>query len=175
MALLNPYLDIYRLLQNQPAEHQLELRKKLIWAYSWAIPSEEAIDALSKLSPLLELGAGTGYWSWLLRQAGSHVVALDHNPVAPPHWTEVEKGDESFSSRFADRSLFLCWPPYQDPMAHKALLSFTAKTVAYVGEWRGRTGDDEFHQVLEKEFVKQNEIAIPCWPGFHDRLYIFQR
>ena len=63
--LLNPYRDAHRALGANPPDG---VRKPLIWAYAWAIPSDEAIHAIAELGPLLELGAGTGYWAWLLRQ-----------------------------------------------------------------------------------------------------------
>ena len=37
---------------------------------------------------IVEVGAGTGYWSWLLRSMGLDVVALDRSPV-PVHVCEM--------------------------------------------------------------------------------------
>lgn len=175
MNILNPYLDLYLELKDQPAEFQLSVRKKLIWAYAWAIPSHEAIQALREMSPLIEIGAGTGYWTWLLRQAGENVIALDKNPEAPPHWTLVERGNEESVQAHGDRTLFLCWPSYQEPMAVKALSNYTGSHVVYVGEWKGRTADDEFHRLLTDSFDLEREIPIPTWPGYSDRLFFFKR
>lgn len=175
MKLLNPYLDLFRALESESPELQLAVRKKLIWAYSWAIPNDEAIAALLECSPLIEMGAGTGYWSWLLRQAGANVLAYDLNPHAPPHWTSVEQGDESIVPSHSDRTLFLCWPSYQEPMAFQALSQYSGKWVAYVGEMGGRTADDSFHRLLSASFELKREVLIPVWPGFLDRLYLFER
>jgi hypothetical protein len=46
-------------------------RHALVDRYGWAIPTDEAIAALVELSPLVEIGAGRGYWAHLLRQAGA--------------------------------------------------------------------------------------------------------
>jgi hypothetical protein len=175
VKLLNPYLDLYQVLKGEPLELQLAIRKKLIWAYSWAIPSDEALAALKDFSPLIELGAGTGYWAWLLRQAGVDVVAYDLNPMAPPHWTDIEAGDENVVQKYPERTLFLCWPSYQEPMAHQALERYAGQNVAYIGEMNGRTADDAFHQLLREKFQLKREVLIPVWPGYKDCLYIFER
>jgi hypothetical protein len=175
MKLLNPYLDLVEAIQSLPSDPQLAIRKKLIWAYSWAIPNEEAVDTLRSLSPLIELGAGSGYWAWLLRQAGADVIAFDQNPKAPPHWTSVEEGDEGVIESHPHRTLFLCWPPYRDEMACRALRAYSGSIVAYVGEMNGRTADDEFHELLSREFVLKRQVKIPSWPGYRDLLQIFER
>jgi protein-L-isoaspartate O-methyltransferase len=52
-----------------------------VHVYAYAPPNTAALEALLARSPLLELGAGTGYWARLLRGAGADVLALD---IAPP-------------------------------------------------------------------------------------------
>lgn len=51
-------------------------------AYAFAVPSAEALAALAKHGPLVEWGAGTGYWAAMLQRAGADVVALDCQPTA---------------------------------------------------------------------------------------------
>lgn len=38
-------------------------RDQMIHAYSWAVPGPEAIDAIASRGPIIEIGAGTGYWA----------------------------------------------------------------------------------------------------------------
>src|SRR6266542_3799539 len=40
-------------------------RDTLAVRYAHAIPDEDALETLAELAPLVELGAGTGYWAWL--------------------------------------------------------------------------------------------------------------
>ena len=35
----------------------------LIEKFAWAVPTEKALDILLSFSPLVELGAGKGYWA----------------------------------------------------------------------------------------------------------------
>ena len=54
----------------------------LCHAVSFAIPTEAALEAIAEHAPLIECGAGTGYWSALLQQRGIDVIAYDSHPVA---------------------------------------------------------------------------------------------
>lgn len=47
-----------------------------IWSchiYSYATPSIESIDKLVNYAPLVEIGAGTGYWAYLIEQRGKQL------------------------------------------------------------------------------------------------------
>ena len=59
------------------------VRDPLSLAYSHAIPTDEALDTIAEHAPLVELGAGTGYWAALLRLRGCDVAAYDIAPPAP--------------------------------------------------------------------------------------------
>src|SRR5579885_3340312 len=45
--------------------------------WAWAVPDEKAIKTLVEHSPVVEIGAGTGYWARLATEAGGDVVAYD--------------------------------------------------------------------------------------------------
>ena len=48
--------------------------------YAFAVPNKAALDELATVSPIVEVGAGTGYWASLLRSQGVDVVAYDSIP-----------------------------------------------------------------------------------------------
>lgn len=173
--MLNPYLDLFRRMENQSAEFKNSIRKRLIWAFSWAVPNDEAIQAIAACgSSIVEVGAGTGYWAWLLGQAGCIVRAFDREPNQPPRWSEIDRGGSEVLRQSDAETLLLCWPPYQDAMAFDCLMAFRGRTVAYVGEgYGGRTGNDAFHAELERTWKLERTVAIPQWPGFHDRLWLY--
>ena len=171
--LLNPFFDLYEVAKECAPVLQLRLRKKLIWAYSWAIPSREVIHAIgSRSSSILEVGAGTGYWAWLLSQTGVNVVARDVEPGQSPTWFPIR--NEVSETDLSRDGLLLCWPPFESSMALDALKRFKGNAVYYVGEWRGRTASPAFHDELEN-WTRTDEVDIPSWPGFSDRLYCFER
>lgn len=58
-------------------------RRHLTKEYSWAIPSPDSIAFIvDRLDgrPIVEVGAGTGYWLWLLSQHGIDVRGYDSAP-----------------------------------------------------------------------------------------------
>lgn len=82
--------------------------------YAFAAPNEQALAALAGLAPVLEVGAGVGYWTHLLRDRGVTVVATDELPTVQcgmdtvnqyhgrvPPWTNVEQADASCSGEYS--------------------------------------------------------------------------
>lgn len=161
------------------------LRRALIYLYSFAIPNEAALDAIAALSPIVELGAGSGYWAHLLRQRGAHVIAYDQlttygasqqRSMFAKAWTGVLRGGPRKLRKLGDHTLFLCWPTYDTDFAAQCLANYPGRRVAYIGEGNGGcTGDDEFHAQLAARWNEVKSVKIPVWLGVHDRLYIYER
>ncbi len=159
-----------------------EARDKLVYKYAWAIPTWEAIDTIKRYSPngVVEIGAGGGYWATLLRKRGVHVDAYDiqdgHYWEKAAKWARVEKGGPENAARHSTSTLFLCWPPYSDPMAYEALMAYEGSTLVYVGEGNGGcTGDERFFDLLEAEWDLISALTIPRFYGIHDALYVYRR
>jgi hypothetical protein len=70
--LLDPSLDEQRRGDLFEAEDEDAQEK-----YAWAIPDERALKACAAFSPLVEMGAGAGYWARLLREMGCTVSPFD--------------------------------------------------------------------------------------------------
>ncbi len=116
--------------------------------YSYVLPDDATLTMLAERGPLVEIAAGTGYWAQRLRALGVNVVALDQAPPdgdtanryhAPtPTWTEVLRGDHTVLAAYADRALFLCWPPRFSALGD-CLSFYAGKTVAVIGDGGHRT------------------------------------
>ena len=151
--------------------------------YAWAIPTQEAVDAIAEWcapAGVVEIGAGAGYWAWMLQQAGVDVVAYDIEPGLN-HWVTrgecfapVRVGGAHVASKHPDRTLFLCWP-LMNGMAMDALRCYRGSRAVYVGEWGGCTGDDEFHATLERDWTQVRCVDLPQWWGLHDAMWLLQR
>ena len=120
--------------------------------FAWAIPNEAALNAIASLNrPILEIGAGTGYWTWLLTQRNVNIVAYDladsHNGEKHRfrHSLVQDGGVEQVSCEdHAEHVLMLCWPDIVgDEAATDAdrgtfgvdtLQAYKGDTVIYVGE-----------------------------------------
>ena len=162
-------------------------RKEGIRRWGFAIPNAEAIDAIAELSPIIELGAGTGYWASLLAEAGAEITAYDKDVPSgdsdnyyafkhtPLHY-EVKQGTEDVLADSSARTLLLIWPCYNSPFASNCLKRFAGEYLAFVGEGRwGCTADDDFFEELADHWEEVRGVDIPNWDGIHDDLRIYRR
>lgn len=158
-------------------------RRALVQVYAWAVPNDEALALLEREGPIVEIGAGGGYWAALLRDRGVDIVAYDLEPGFNTQvarlWTHVEQGDASVAGEHPERTLFLCWPPYSDPMGAQALgvyLDAGGRKLALVGEDRGGcTGDDDLFDLIATRMRPVESVAIPQFPGAHDWMELYER
>ncbi len=170
-------------------------RDRLAAEYAWAIPTEGVVRKLAELSPICDLGCGTGYWAKLLRDVGAEVLAVDLNPplegdnhwhhqevgilrrpTSLQHFVDIVKGDAATFDVPSEHTLMLCWPPWGDPMAARALARYRGARVIYIGESaKGCTGDDAFHAMLDKQWDLVARHEIPQWNGLHDDVRVYDR
>lgn len=222
----NPYLDHYR----EQLEHQREHMGQMLvdhrpqefcircvldsgqdavphavkQRFAWAVPNEEALDAVARYSPsgVVEIGAGAGYWARLLRARGVDVVAFDPEPPGEASdwhsgyaWSEVQHGDHTVVAKHPDRTLLLVWPSYSQGWTDAVVELYAGDTVVYVGEPPGGcTGTDRMHQLLGGEtscwcfedpcdcpptvparFREVERVGIPQWWGLNDYLSVHRR
>jgi len=190
----NPLLERFADWHGHASEHdeRLEARSR----YAYAIPNENALALVGRYGPLVEVGAGAGYWAALLRERGVDILAYDpappgaHFDAGTPRnehtdmirWTEIVEGNTSAAAEHPERSLFLCWPPYNQPVASKALAAYQGDTVVYIGErpaYPGDeaccTGDPAYFAHLERDFELVEEVPLPNWTGVSDTLSVWRR
>jgi hypothetical protein len=169
-----------------PALPMLLSRDKLLEEYAFAIPSPNALERVASFSPIVEIGAGGGYWAKLLTEMGAVVHAYDKAPPGS-HRKNDWKMRLHFPVRYGEPSvlsdpqyakgwtLFLCWP-YMDSMAYECLQHFRGDTVIYIGEGSGGcTANDAFFEVLERDYEELDQMYIPQWPCIHDYLSVWER
>jgi hypothetical protein len=195
----NPYLDLVRVLADgdglgRPVPGGLASvidlparRRELAALFAWAIPDAGALAALARHAPLLECGAGTGYWAALLRASGVDVVASDLTPCGAGNkyhdtrhrpWSDVRAASAVDAVRASPgRTLFLCWPPYDDDDAsYAALRAYRGDVLVYVGGGSdGPTGTVRFHRELALNWHPAEQALLPNWPGLRDRLVVYRR
>jgi hypothetical protein len=163
-----------------------ERRVRCVRRYAFGVPNRAALEAIARYAPIVELGAGTGYWAYLLRNRGVDILAYDLAPPGlaqnaykfePRTWTEVRLGGvDVLAEQHADRALLLCWPGYRDTFADEALAAYRGHVLIYVGEGPGgHTANDAFFGQLQRDWTPVAQIAIPQWSGAHDSLSIYDR
>lgn len=148
-------------------------------AFSFAIPTMDALNKIKQFSPIIEMGAGTGYWAYLLKEVGTEIVAYDNfsrKDMQHGYWFPVALGSHEKVKEHPNHTLLLVWPPYEDDFACNCLNSYKGEIVLYVGECAGGcTANDKFFDVLTKAFEEPEYVEIPRWCGMFDFMGIYRR
>ena len=190
----NPYLELMTLLVGAPpglsaALDLAERRRELASLFSWAIPNARALEVLAAHAPLVECGAGMGYWSALLRARGIDVLAYDAAPpgrsskngyhrAAREPWTRIQRRSSVVAvRRHRERTLMLCWPPCDvDAASYAVLRAYRGGTLIYIGEPdEGATGSVRFHRELRLNWTLGQAVDLPRWPRLRDTLMVYRR
>jgi hypothetical protein len=189
VALCNPYLTFFQSLpesfRRDPSVPQstaeigmpdwLRLKAAIATHFSWAVPTDQAIGTIaSHASRVVEIGCGSGYWAWLMQQAGIAVTAVDQT-MPTLAWHPIELGNELASAKHPDKALFLCWPPWGTTMAEQAVANYAGTCVIYVGEWLGGNAEPGFFVRLVRDFDMIAIVPIPQWYMRTDSLMVFKR
>jgi tetratricopeptide (TPR) repeat protein len=184
---VNPLELQARILRVLPAKEQYEATRVLCNKYAWGVPTDAALTALASLGKIVEVGAGTGYWTALLRARGADVVAYDMAPVdlgnnkyhtRTRSWTEVHKAGAKIAGKHADRALFICWP--EEVVAMRAMKAYRGDKLACVGVYGVLTDSPDLFEELSLNWSVENVIELPGWTvgleeGQQDCLYILKR
>jgi hypothetical protein len=180
----NPYLQEF---SNLPKDGQFLGREILVRKFSWAVPNDDILTKFAEFSPIIEIGAGKGYWAHMLSQCGAEVVAFDVNPPNGDDsniycddgdmWYDVRVGDHMQLHHFPNHTPLLVWPEYDMPQALNFLESLGSRnTFLFVGEsYGGCNGCIEFWNKISSEWSDEDYIQIPRYDGLHDWGHIFTR
>jgi hypothetical protein len=172
-----------------------DLRAQCILRFGFAILTTEVVEVLRHFSPILEVGAGSGYWAYELQKAGIDCLATDPGTGKygnflrltrsklnePMHWTKWWTNVEKLTAaeaikKYPERNLLMVWPDYDEPWPAEALKVYRGDVVLYVGESDGGcTGNDEFHEILNEKFPHRGHIWIPQHEHVHDGLYVHSK
>ena len=152
-------------------------KTRLTSRYSWAIPTQEAIDEIAAFSggTVVDFGAGSGYWAKLLSTAGVDVVAFDDWSWGKPDplWFPVMEGNEANLAGTSSRTLMMVWPP-KNMMPLYAFLAWGGDRLVYVGElFRGNGVPLFFEEIGKWRLVRK--IEIPQWWNRNDAVYLLER
>jgi hypothetical protein len=175
----NPCLELFKglmLARPSPLLDLAQRRRELASLFSWAIPSDAALELLAKYAPLVECGAGMGYWLALLRARGVDAIGFDRSVRRP--WTKIQRQvSVKAARRHPERSLLLCWPPYDDDAAsYETLRAYRGEVVIHIGERdEGPTGSVRFHRELALNWTLAEELELPHWPRLQDRVMVYRR
>lgn len=164
------------------------LRDLFVLRFGFAILTAEAIKQIVALvgkdARILEVGAGTGYWSYELSRAGLDTRATDpdHHLGWRPALRSNEYGDverltgQEAVVRYPDYdTLLMVWPEVA-PWPSETLDAFDGHRLVLCGEPAGgATGTDDLFEALEREWELVREVQIPTFRTMGDYVSIWER
>jgi len=173
-----------KMLDTETQISRFQMRWEMSGKYSWTIPDPGTLAFVAEQSDgrLVDVMAGTGYWTYLLSQLGVDVISYDLEP-GQSHWhvgyslhAEIQQMDCAESAaKHSDRTLLLSWPPYSDPAGVRAVQAYTGKRIIYIGEYDGCTGDDALREELEGNWTEVASHRPVRWYGLYDRVMVYER
>lgn len=167
-----------------------DLRYRVMELFGYAVLTKDAVDRLVPHGPFLEVGAGTGYWSYEIEKAGGESFATDLHTYQTTSIPEVPHpfhgqscyvpvtpaAAEEIVQEYPEKTLLVVWPEWGKRWAYDALMKYTGTKLVYVGEGMGgRTGDDQWHHEIADNWRESERIKIPQFPYFHDQIFVYER
>ena len=163
-----------------------ELRDQAVKQFGFAVLTGAAVEALRPYGPFLEVGAGSGYWTWELARRGVPCVATDPDPFScvaweiEKSWCDVERLDAKAAlEKYPGRTLLSVWPSLRADWCAEALEQHRlqdGQTFVVVGEgYGGCTANDRLFDLLEEHWEAERTISIPQWYGIHDYVDVYRR
>lgn len=150
--------------------------------FSCSIPNEQALDKLKALSPIIEIGSGSGYWAYLLTHKGADVVAVDNHTehlwTYGNDWRTMwfDKTIEADGYKFlqdnngmSERTLFLCWPRVDTDI----LSMFRGRNFVLI--CRPYIDPIWFAMRTQNKWRCLEIVYLPNWLERRDQMMIFKR
>ena len=161
-----------------PIDDTSPLRK-----YPEYVPTDEAIRTLVDIGPLLEVGAGNGYWTHTINENGGDCVATDLYPRDSTDdeentiWADVREYDAVDAiAEYPERVVFMCHPSGADRWSERVLDAISEQTFVFVGEWfPGMDANPWFFVRLSRHWNLLDDFPVYNWESTHAHGYVFER
>lgn len=154
---------------------------------SWSLPPRidqlNGIRSIVQGKTILELGAGSGFWTAIMQSLGAKVIATDLNAPdyefreeksndPPFYYIDVERisASKALSKYGKDADiLFMCWPKWKITKTRFDL--FKGKLLMVIGEAPGGTTYSGYPDTIDWTMV--GNIQIPVWQTLEDSLRVY--
>lgn len=185
----NPYHSRALSLIGSPglSRKKLQLRRKLRRHYAYSVPNQAAIETLVRAGPLVEIGAGLGYWARLVGEAGGDILCFDpYEPKANEYgnrrstYAPVREGSAAQAAEYPERTFVMMWPDDYNQesgwsdLALEMYLDAGGDRFIFVGEDKGgASGSDRLFELAERRFQSREVVELPTFEGIHDALFLY--
>ena len=174
----------------------------LMHHFACAVPSHESLTLLTRLATgrtIVDIGSGTGYWTFMLRQYGATCVAIDNGQSAwRTMWVDdtVPAEGTQWLGRHENRGgedmlVLVVYPIVGGGLAggteggfmRGLMRACNANTIAVVGT-QNRNGYTAFRDMTVDEFMEKEhgncwekavQVPLPSFAGKDEALFVFQK
>ena len=160
-----------------------EVRTEYIARWGFVIPCKELIDALIEAAPIVEVGAGSGYMTRLMRVIGIDVIGSDlegfkddshYGFIVGEHDLQQVNGvaAKTMVRRHPGRAVFCSWPSLNATWFRQMLRAMRiGQELIVVRE--DACAEDSAWQYLDDCFEERSLLDLPCFPGLHDHAGVY--
>lgn len=149
------------------------LRMQWIGAFGFAIPCAELFDELAKSSHVIDVGAGSGYMTRLMRNRGINVIGSDpdlggHGFTTGCHDPQQQKRDaKTMVRRYPSSTVFCSWPTLRETWFRQMLKAMEiGQKLVVIRE--DACAEDTAWQYLDDCFRDEAYINIPTFDHMND-------
>lgn len=196
-SLYNPAVDGYRdagLTWGETGWEPIDETAPL-QTYPEYVPTDHAIQTLVDLGPLVEVGAGDGYWAHVVNENGgdcipTDICPLDHDAETfpstvqsasddwePTVWADVQAVDGVEAVRaYPDRAVMMCHPSGADRWSERVLDAVSDQPFVFIGEWfPGTDATPWFFKRLAENWGLVDDFPVYGWESSAEHGYVFER
>ena len=151
----------------------LRERDLFIAEFGFAVPSREVIDLMLGYSPLIEIGAGSGAWSKLLKDRGAHIIATDpkREQYAFDHGRYIPLmplQGKTAVRRWPDRNVLCVWPSLNETWLRQAARAMRPGRILFVVR-EDTCAEDSTWNYIAGAFRQIASHELLSWHFMHDR------
>jgi hypothetical protein len=150
-----------------------ECRDQAIKQFGFSIPCKELLDALEQHQPIVEVGAGSGYMTALMRHRGINVIGTDSGHGHGRISLKFHDPDQMIMPakravrRYRDRTVFCSWPSLNETWFRQALRAMRINQKAIIIE-EDSCAEETTWNYRDRSFYRMEQIEVPTWPHMND-------
>jgi hypothetical protein len=156
----------------------LGLREQFIQRFGFMLPCAEILNELQKSELVIEIGAGTGYMTRILRNRGINVIGSDPQ-LAYGHVLKHASYDDrqviaqgkTMVRRYPDATIFCSWPSLGDTWYRQALKAMKIGQ-RIVSVMEDSCAEQTALKYFDTCFDIERRINIPAFDFMNDLAYV---
>lgn len=150
-----------------------EVRRDVVAEFGFPLPSRELVTALADHQPIVEIGAGSGFMTAVMRANGIDAIGtdpvLDYLQLKHGRFDPLQQriAGKTAVRRYRDRTVFCSWPSLDHTWFRQALRAMRiGQRIIMIME--DSCADQTAWVYRDACFERESMIPIPAWPFMND-------